>query len=115
MNDASGLVAFQFAISALTTGYFSIFQASSQLLLAIIGGISVGLFFALLNRFFLAVLEKFDAADVTGALLLELALPFVAYFIANILDFSAIIAVVVAGLLQASRLKKARLFDDQVD
>lgn len=57
-------------------------------------------------RLCLTVLEKFDAADVTGALLLELTLPFVAYFVADLLGFSAIIAVVVAGVMQANRLKK---------
>lgn len=114
LNDASGLVAFQFASAALLTGYFSVGQASLQLLLAIIGGVFIGFFFAFLNRVFLSLLEKFDAADVTGALLLELALPFVTYFVASVLNVSAIIAVVIAGVMQAGRLRKVTLFDAQV-
>ncbi|WP_205015346.1 cation:proton antiporter [Streptococcus porcinus] len=115
LNDASGLVAFQFALIALTTGYFSLTKAGLQLLISIIGGLAVGIIFALLNRIFLSILEKYDAADVTGALLLELTLPFVVYFIAHMLNVSGIIAVVIAGVMQANRLKKVTLFDAQVD
>ncbi|KYP18125.1 cation:proton antiporter [Streptococcus parauberis] len=115
LNDASALVAFQFALTALVTGYFSLADAGLNLLFSILGGIVIGLIFALLNRIFLSVLEKFDAADVTGALLLELTLPFVVYFIAHMLHVSGIIAVVVAGVMQANRIKKVTLFDAQVD
>lgn len=115
LNDASGLVAFQFALTALATGYFSLSKAGLHLLFAIFGGIAIGLTFALLNRIFLSILEKFNAADVTGALFLELTLPFVVYFVADMLDVSAIIAVVIAGVMQANRIKKVTLFDAQVD
>ncbi|MGT2887923.1 cation:proton antiporter [Streptococcus didelphis] len=115
LNDASGLVAFQFSLTALVTGYFSLTTASFHLFLAIVGGIAIGLLFSLLNRIFLSILEKFDAADVTGALLLELTLPFVVYLLASFLNVSGIIAVVIAGVLQANRLKKVTLFDAQVD
>ncbi|WP_159796160.1 cation:proton antiporter [Streptococcus halichoeri] len=115
LNDASGLVAFEFALAALMTGHFSMAQASWQLLVAIFGGVAIGLFFALLNRLVLSVLEKFDAADVTGALLLELMLPFVVYFVASLLNVSGIIAVVIAGVMQANKIRKVTLFDAQVD
>lgn len=115
LNDASALVTFQFALTAIMTGAFSLSSAGLHLTIAIFGGIAVGLVFALLNRIFLSVLEKFDAADVTGALLLELTLPIVSYFVASLLDVSAIIAVVIAGVMQANRLKKVTLFDAQVD
>lgn len=115
LNDASSLVAFQFALTAFVTGYFSLANASIQLVLSIIGGIGIGLLFALLNRIFLSILEKFDAADVTGALLLEITLPFVVYFVAHITHVSGIIAVVIAGVMQANKIKKVTLFDAQVD
>lgn len=114
LNDASGLVAFQFAVTALLTGYFSIGQASLKLVLSILGGFAIGILFAFFNRVFLSILEKFDAADVTGALLLELSLPMVSYFVADALGVSAIIAVVIAGVMQAGRLRKTTLFDAQV-
>ncbi len=115
LNDASGLISFQFAVTALTTGAFSLLTASFSLFWVIIGGILVGLFFALLNRGVMAFLEKIDVADVTGALLLELSLPIVSYFVASLFGVSGIIAVVIAGLSQASRFKRIRLFDAEVD
>lgn len=115
LNDASGLVAFQFALTAMMTGAFSLSQASWQLVVAILGGFLIGIFFALLDRALLDLLEKFDAADVTGALLLELSLPIVSYLVASLLGVSGIIAVVIAGLSQAKRLKKVNLFDAEVD
>ena len=38
LNDASGLVAFQVALTAWTTGAFSLGQASSSLIFSILGG-----------------------------------------------------------------------------
>ncbi|WP_373761038.1 cation:proton antiporter [Streptococcus ferus] len=115
LNDASGLVAFQFATAAMLTGAFSLSQASIKLLLAISGGFLIGLFFALLDRLLLILLERFDAADVTGTLLLELSLPIVSYLVASLFDVSGIIAVVIAGLSQANRRKRINLFDAEVD
>lgn len=42
LNDASGLVAFQFALTAWITGKFSAQEASTSLILSIIGGFIVG-------------------------------------------------------------------------
>lgn len=115
LNDASGLISFEFAVAALMTGTFSLLTASFSLFWAIIGGILVGILFALLNRGVLSFLEKIDIADVTGALLLELSLPIVSYFVASLFGVSGIIAVVIAGLSQARRFKRIRLFDVELD
>ncbi|MGT2908102.1 cation:proton antiporter [Streptococcus dentiloxodontae] len=115
LNDASGLVAFQVAATALITGTFSLADASFSLLVSVIGGFLVGIGAALLNRLILSILDNVDASDVIGALLLELALPIVSYFLAEEIQVSGIIAVVVAGISQASRFKKITLFDAQVD
>lgn len=56
-----------------------------------------------------------DAADVTGALLLELVLPISSYFVAEEIHASGIIAVVVAGISLASRFKKITVFDAKLD
>ncbi|MGC4441391.1 sodium:proton antiporter, partial [Streptococcus suis] len=77
-----GLVSFQVAITALTTGVFSLQNASLKLLLSVFGGLLVGLIVALVNRLFLAILDRMDEADVSGVMLLELTLPFIAYFLA---------------------------------
>ena len=115
LNDASGLVAFQVAVTALTTGAFSLLDASWNLLISVLGGFLVGLITALLNRLFLTILDNMDAADVTGALLLELVLPISSYFVAEEIHASGIIAVVVAGISLASRFKKITVFDAKLD
>lgn len=115
LNDASGLVAFQFALLALTTGTFSLLGASSQFVWALLGGILIGLFFALSHRGLVSLLEKLDAADIPGVLILELSLPLVTYFVASSLGGSGIIAVVIAGLFQSKQLKKITLFDARVN
>lgn len=115
LNDASGLVSFQVAITALTTGVFSLQNASLKLLLSVFGGLLVGLIVALVNRLFLAILDSMDVADVSGVMLLELTLPFIAYFLAEEIHGSGIIAVVIAGISQASRFKKITLLDAQID
>lgn len=115
LNDASGLVAFQVAVTALTTGAFSLLGASWNLLISVLGGFLVGLITALFNRLFLTILDNMDAADVTGALLLELVLPISSYFVAEEIHASGIIAVVVAGISLASRFKKITVFDAKLD
>ena len=115
LNDASGLVAFQVAVTALTTGAFSLLGASWNLVISVLGGFLVGLITALFNRLFLTILDNMDAADVTGALLLELVLPISSYFVAEEIHASGIIAVVVAGISLASRFKKITVFDAKLD
>ena len=115
LNDASGLVAFQVAVTALTTGTFSLLGASWNLLISVLGGFLVGLITSLFNRLFLTILDNMDAADVTGALLLELVLPISSYFVAEEIHASGIIAVVVAGISLASRFKKITVFDAKLD
>lgn len=115
LNDASGLVAFEFALVALSTGAFSLAHASLRLFGSILGGFLIGFLLSLLYRLGVSLLEKFADADVTGALFLELSLPILAYFIASEMGVSGIIAVVIAGVMQARRRKKINLFDAQVD
>ncbi|EHJ52333.1 cation:proton antiporter [Streptococcus macacae] len=115
LNDASGLVAFQVAILALTTGEFSALEASFELIWVLIGGFLVGLLFSTINRSILALLENTDISDVTSSILLELILPLLSYFVAEQIHASGIIAVVVAGILQASRFKRITLLDARID
>ncbi|HGJ7650737.1 TPA: cation:proton antiporter [Streptococcus pneumoniae] len=112
LNDASGLVAFQVA---LTTGAFSLGQASSSLIFSILGGFLIGFLTAMTNRFLHTFLLSVRATDIASELLLELSLPLVTFFLAEEVHVSGIIAVVVAGILKASRFKKITLLEAQVD
>ncbi|MBM7643760.1 CPA1 family monovalent cation:H+ antiporter [Streptococcus loxodontisalivarius] len=115
LNDASGLVAFQVAVTALSTGQFSLGQASWSLLLSIMGGLLMGFLTAILQRYALRVLSDFKVIDIASVLLLELSLPLVTFFLAEEIHASGIIAVVVAGIMNAARFKKITLFAAQVD
>lgn len=110
LNDASGLVAFQFALMAWMTGTFSIKQASFSLLISIIGS-----FTAFLNRQLQKLLHTVRASDIAGELLLELSLPLLTFFLAEEIHVSGIIAVVVAGIFKASRFKRITLLEAQVN
>ncbi|HGL0543010.1 TPA: cation:proton antiporter [Streptococcus pneumoniae] len=111
LNDASGLV----ALTAWTTGAFSLGQASSSLIFSILGGFLIGFLTAMTNRFLHTFLLSVRATDIASELLLELSLPLVTFFLAEEVHVSGIIAVVVAGILKASRFKKITLLEAQVD
>ena len=115
LNDASGLIAFRMALIAWTTGTFSLTQAGTSLAISIVGGFTVGLITALINRFLHTFLLSVRATDIANELLLELSLPLLTFFIAEEIHVSGIIAVVVAGILKASRFKKINLLEAQVD
>ncbi|OFI47088.1 sodium:proton antiporter [Floricoccus penangensis] len=115
LNDASGIIAFQFALLALTTGKFSLANASVQFVISALGGALIGYLVSWLNNTILSLMEDVAAQDVVGYLLLELMMPLLAFSLSELLHVSGIIAVVVAGVLQAAGFKKITLFDAQVN
>lgn len=115
LNDASGLVAFRMALAAWTTGVFSLGQASWDLVISILGGFAVGIVTAAVNRGLQKLLLSVRATDIASELILELSLPLLTFFIAEEIHVSGIIAVVVAGILKASRFKKITLLEAKVD
>ena len=115
LNDASGLVAFRVALAAWTTGVFSLGQASWDLVISILGGFAVGIVTAAVNRGLQKLLLSIRATDIASELILELSLPLLTFFIAEEIHVSGIIAVVVAGILKASRFKKITLLEAKVD
>ncbi|MBP2623390.1 cation:proton antiporter [Streptococcus oricebi] len=115
LNDASGLIAFQVALTAWTNGTFSLEKASVSLVLSILGGFLVGGLTALVNRWLHSFLLSMRASDIASELLLELGLPLVTFFLAEEIHVSGIIAVVVAGIFKASRFKRITLLEAQVD
>ncbi|GAB2024610.1 sodium:proton antiporter [Lactovum odontotermitis] len=114
LNDASGIIAFQIALTALTTGYFSIVDASRDLLISAVGGFLVGVILVWIKNLLLKILEDVDVQDVPGYLMIELLLPLVAFLLADIIHVSGIIAVVVTGILSANGVKRTSLFDAQI-
>lgn len=101
MNDASGLVAFKFAIAAALTGSFSLANASVSFLFIAIGGLAVGAVTALLVSGIRVWLRRSGLEDETMHMLIHLLTPFALYMIAEQLGVSGILAAVAGGVVHA--------------
>nr|WP_222717454.1 Na+/H+ antiporter [Listeria portnoyi] len=106
MNDASGLVAFQFAIAAMVTGVFSIWDASVSFVIIAVGGILCGLVLTFIKFRFLKWIRNLGMEDVTLHMLIQILTPFVIYLVAEELHVSGILAVVAAGIMHAFEKRK---------
>ena len=95
VNDASGLVAYKFAVAAVMTGAFSLFDATKEFALLTIGGILVG---ALLARVFVFIHRHLG--DTFIEVLMTLAVPYLAYLLAESLKVSGVLAVLAAGIVR---------------
>src|SRR3989449_9906641 len=73
VNDATGLVIYKFAVAAVLTGVFSLWQASLEFVGVAVGGVVVGI---LMGRFFVFVHPLLRGAFIRG--LTTAALPSVA-------------------------------------
>lgn len=97
-NDASGVVAFEFAIAAAVTGTFSLFDATATFLFDFVGGVVVGLVLAAIVMFVLGRVRALGLETPTVFLLFEVVMPFFAYLTAEHFAVSGILAVVAAAL-----------------
>jgi CPA1 family monovalent cation:H+ antiporter len=93
VNDATALVAYRFALTAIATGAFSFSNAAWRFLLAALGGAAVGLVVASVGIFILRRLNS-STAETT----LTLVTSFAAYIAAEHMGFSGVISTVVGGL-----------------
>src|SRR5262245_59492065 len=93
VNDATALVAYQFAVAAMMTGQFSLGGAGLRLLLVGLGGVGLGLLVGLIMRW---VQGRLD--DPPVQITISLLTPFAAYLLAERLEISGVLAVVVAGM-----------------
>ncbi|MDR0514126.1 MAG: sodium:proton antiporter, partial [Coriobacteriaceae bacterium] len=99
INDASGIVSFQFAIAAVITGTFSLIDASVSFFVSFFGGIIVGLVIAWVANFALRKARARGLESTTFHVLFELFMPFIVYLAAHFVGVSGILAVVAAGLV----------------
>ncbi len=113
-NDASGFVAFDLSLLAFTTGSFSANRAVGVFVLEFLGGLIVG---AIIGAIFYAVRQQLiRSADDSPfvMIVLELLVPFLAYFVAERLTLSGILAVVAAGLVQGVENDNLQLVSSRV-
>ena len=98
INDASGLVAFKFAVAAVVTGAFSLGQATLSFLLLAGGGALVGLIVAFCIQWLRLQLQRRGMEDPSVQIALSLLTPFAAYLAAETLQVSGILSVVASGI-----------------
>ncbi len=99
INDASGIVAFQFALGAAVTGTFSLMDAAGEFLVEFFGGIAVGIALGLFGNFLVRKVRSWGLENTTFHVLFEVFTPFIVYLVADQLHTSGILAVVAAGLV----------------
>jgi CPA1 family monovalent cation:H+ antiporter len=101
MNDASGLVAFNFAIAATVTGYFSLTEAAGSFIVIAAGGLLIGALIGFAVVWLRLLLRRLGIEDVTLHMLIIILTPFIIYIAAEEFHVSGILAVVAAGVVHA--------------
>ena len=99
LNDASGVVSFQFAIAAAVTGAFSLADATASFAVSFVGGIAFGIFLAVLFLFISSKVRDLGLDSTTFHVLFEVSMPFVTFLVSEIIGVSGILAVVACGIL----------------
>ena len=99
LNDASGVVSFQFAIAAAVTGAFSLADATTFFAVSFVGGIAFGIFLAVLFLFISSKVRDLGLDSTTFHVLFEVSMPFVTFLVSEIIGVSGILAVVACGIV----------------
>ena len=93
VNDASALIALRVAVAAAIGGSFSLFDATVDFALAVVGGVGIGL---LVGAAIAEVRRRLD--DIPVEITISIFSGFVAYLPAEALDVSGVLAAVTTGI-----------------
>lgn len=99
INDATGIVAFQFSIAAAMSGAFSPASAVGHFLIEFFGGIACGLVLGYIANLIVRLVRSWGLENTTFHVLFEVFTPFIVFLAADELGASGILAVVAAGLV----------------
>lgn len=101
INDASGVVAFQFSVAAAVTGTFSLIDAAGSFTVLFVGGVAMGIVIGFVFSSINTMLGRLGYVDTVANVLYEVLTPFLVYLLAETFHVSGILAVVAAGLVIA--------------
>lgn len=101
INDASGVVAFQFSVAAAVTGTFSLIDAAGSFTVLFVGGVAMGIIIGFVFSSINTMLGRLGYVDTVANVLYEVLTPFLVYLLAETFHVSGILAVVAAGLVIA--------------
>jgi CPA1 family monovalent cation:H+ antiporter len=95
VNDASALIAYRFAVAAMSTGAFLLWEAGLTFVILVAGGIAVG---GIVGYLFIIVHKRILNNSIISTSLTILT-PFISYLAAEIVHTSGVLAVVSTGLM----------------
>lgn len=101
INDASGVVAFQFSVAAAVTGAFSLVDAAGSFTVLFVGGVAMGIVTGFAFSAINAMLGRLGYEDTVANVLYEVLTPYLVYLLAETFHVSGVLAVVAAGLVIA--------------
>jgi monovalent cation/hydrogen antiporter len=107
VNDATGLIAYKYAIAAVVTGVFSFQQAGVQFFFVAGGGIAIGLLLGVVFKWIHKITPDNPTTDTTFTFIA----PFVAYLLAEKIHVSGVLSVVACGLYVSQ--KSSEIFSQQ--
>ena len=104
INDASGVVSFQFAIAAAVTGAFSMADAAETFSILFFGGIAAGIVMGFVLRMIMTWLRSWGYVNTIIHVMYEVLTPFLLFMAAEEIHVSGILAVVAAGLVMQEKV-----------
>jgi len=99
VNDASGLVAYKYALAAVAAGNFILWEASLNFFIVVTAGIAIGLGMG----YIMYLIHKKFVCDPNVEVTLTFLTPFAGYLLAEHFHFSGVLAVVTTGLYLSFR------------
>lgn len=112
-NDASGIVAMDLALTAFTTGKFSLAQGFQRFLIVFFGGIAVGIVMGMIIVLIRVLFQRKTLDTIAVILPFSLLTPFIIYLTAEHFGLSGILAVVAAGIVHGIQGQRLRLTSTQ--
>lgn len=106
INDASGVVAFQFAVAAALTGSFSASEAAGSFAVLFFGGIGAGIVMGAAAKTGMDLLRARGLVSTTLYVIYEVLSPFIFFLAAEEIHVSGILAVVAAGIVMQDHSEK---------
>ncbi|WP_143462682.1 cation:proton antiporter [Levilactobacillus enshiensis] len=113
-NDASGLVAFNLALAAFTTGHFSVGDGIKHFLVVFLGGLLIGLILGIVAVWARVYLVQSGKDSASVIVPYDVLVPFLIYLAAEHAELSGILAVVAAGLIYSASNNQLRLSSTQL-
>lgn len=94
VNDATGLIAYRYAVAAVVTGTFNLWEAGYTFIFVALGGILLGLVVGWMSKVLIRAIPDNPTTDTTFTFLV----PYISYLFAESIHVSGVLAVVAAGL-----------------